>query len=40
MSEFWRQLQETDTEDGRFERGLARLLDGIALDLERRGKPA
>ena len=31
----WQQVEEAS--DGRFERGLARLLDGIALDLERRG---
>jgi len=36
MSAFWKQLEEADFEDGRFERGLARLLDGIALGLERR----
>jgi hypothetical protein len=36
MSEFWAQLQEADFEHDRFERGLDRLLDGVALDLERR----
>jgi len=40
MSAFWKQLEEADFEDARFERGLTRLLDGIALDVERRGKPA
>jgi AcrR family transcriptional regulator len=39
MSAFWKELEEADFEDGRFERGLTRLLDGIALDLERGGKP-
>jgi hypothetical protein len=32
--------QEAGFEYARFERGLTRLLDGIELDLERRGKPA
>jgi AcrR family transcriptional regulator len=36
MSEFWAQLQEAGFEEARFEHGLERLLDGIALDLERR----
>jgi AcrR family transcriptional regulator len=40
MSEFWKRFEEADVEDSRFERGLARLLDGIALELERRRKPA
>jgi AcrR family transcriptional regulator len=40
MSAFWKQLEEADFEDGRFERGLERLLDGIALDIERRRKSA
>jgi len=39
MSAFWKQLEEADFEDGRFERGLARLLDGIELDLQRRRAP-
>jgi AcrR family transcriptional regulator len=33
MAAFWEQLQEADFENGRFERGLKRLLDGIALSL-------
>jgi AcrR family transcriptional regulator len=33
LAAFWEQLQEADFEDGRFERGLKRLLDGIALSL-------
>lgn len=33
MVAFWMQLQEADFQDGRFERGLKRLLDGIALSL-------
>jgi len=33
MAAFWEQLHEADFEDGRFERGLKRLLDGIALSL-------
>jgi AcrR family transcriptional regulator len=40
MAAFWKQLEEADFQDARFDRGLTRLLDGIALDLERRGKPA
>jgi AcrR family transcriptional regulator len=36
MSAFWKQLEEAGFEDARFERGLTRLLDGIALDLEGR----
>ena len=38
MSAVWERLEEANWDDGRFERGLAQLLDGIALDLERRGK--
>ena len=36
MSAFWEQLEEADFEEGRFERGLERLLDGIALSVERK----
>jgi len=36
MSAFWKRLEEADFQDARFERGLTRLLDGIALDLDRR----
>jgi AcrR family transcriptional regulator len=38
MSAFWKQLEEADFEDGRFERGLERLLDGVALYVEGRRK--
>jgi hypothetical protein len=30
-------LMELSADESRFDRGIARLLDGIALDLERRG---
>jgi AcrR family transcriptional regulator len=40
MVEFWERLEKADTEDGRFERGLARLLDGVEVELERRRKRA
>jgi AcrR family transcriptional regulator len=33
MAGFWEQLQKADFQDGRFERGLKQLLDGIALSL-------
>jgi AcrR family transcriptional regulator len=36
MSEFWKQLEEADFDDGRFERGLERLLDGVALYVKSR----
>jgi hypothetical protein len=36
----WEDLRTADDEDERFERGLSRLLDGIALDLERGGPKA
>lgn len=33
----WRHLEALERDEGRFRRGLDRLLDGVALDLERRG---
>jgi hypothetical protein len=38
-AEMWRRFEELETDEVRFRRGLDRLLDGIALDLERRGLP-
>ncbi len=37
--ETWKRLEALDRDEDRFRRGLDRLLDGIALDLERRGLP-
>jgi hypothetical protein len=36
MAAVWELMQESHAADDRFERGLSRLLDGIALELERR----
>jgi AcrR family transcriptional regulator len=36
MAAVWELMQESGAADDRFERGLSRLLDGIALELERR----
>jgi AcrR family transcriptional regulator len=36
MAEIWELMQESEAAEDRFERGLTRLLDGIALDLKRR----
>lgn len=38
-AEVWRRFEELERDETRFRRGLDRLLDGIALDLERRGLP-
>jgi hypothetical protein len=37
MAAVWERMHETDVAEDRFERGLERLLDGIELDLKRRG---
>ena len=37
MAVVWERMQESDAAEDRFERGLERLLDGIELDLKRRG---
>ena len=37
MAAVWERMHETDAAEDRFERGLERLLDGIELDLKRRG---
>jgi AcrR family transcriptional regulator len=38
-AEVWRRFEAIERDEDRFRRGLDRLLDGIALDLERRGLP-
>jgi AcrR family transcriptional regulator len=38
-AEVWQRFQVLERDEHRFRRGLDRLLDGIALDLERRGLP-
>ena len=36
-ADVWRRFEEIERDEARFRRGLDRLLDGIALDIERRG---
>jgi hypothetical protein len=37
MAEMWEALEAANSDDERFERGLRRVLDGIQLELEKRG---